>query len=349
MVQTLVVCNQTRSPVTITGLQIDLLGSASETVSKRVPISQLEAQTAEFAGMTAQGMGVFFYAQILDETGIEGVCGDGATLSTSADLEPGGALLLTSQYFAADFAPKEIIATATFRDEAENFDTSQLSLKVKKRNNVFDYSSPLKGAWLIRGFPNIAGHHRYIPSNEFALDFFKSGEDGALDRGGRGDATDDYGHGAPVLAVADGEVVFVINDQIQDPTALSKRDDETVEEARRRITQYQMRRFAENFRGAAAGNMITIKHEKDGVTEYSSYAHLQHGSIDVKVGDQVKRGEKIGAVGNTGDSTLTHLHFQLNDGPDAFHSRSLPINFADERSLYIGQDPGIFMIFGEEN
>ena len=44
---------------------------------------------------------------------------------------------------------------------------------------------------------------------------------------------------------------------------------------------------------------------------YAMYAHLQPGSIRVKVGDHVTPGQVIGLVGNTGNSSEPHLHFQL--------------------------------------
>ncbi len=54
------------------------------------------------------------------------------------------------------------------------------------------------------------------------------------------------------------------------------------------------------------GNMIEVDHGNGLVTRY---AHLL--SRQVKVGDVVMSGEKIGQVGNTGRSTGAHLHFEV--------------------------------------
>lgn len=54
------------------------------------------------------------------------------------------------------------------------------------------------------------------------------------------------------------------------------------------------------------GNMIMIRHS-DGFA--TLYAHLSR--IDVSYGDYVARGQRIGAVGNTGRSTGPHLHFEV--------------------------------------
>lgn len=63
----------------------------------------------------------------------------------------------------------------------------------------------------------------------------------------------------------------------------------------------------------AYGNMIEIAH---GNGTRTRYAHLS--SIDVKVGEKVARGERIGALGNTGNSSGPHLHFEvLVDGDPA--------------------------------
>lgn len=54
------------------------------------------------------------------------------------------------------------------------------------------------------------------------------------------------------------------------------------------------------------GNFIKLKHS-DGVE--TAYGHCS--KIDVKVGESVKKGEVIGAVGSTGNSTGPHLHFEV--------------------------------------
>lgn len=72
------------------------------------------------------------------------------------------------------------------------------------------------------------------------------------------------------------------------------------------------------------GNMIEVDHG-DGLT--SRYAHLSR--MNAKSGSLVKRGERIGAVGSTGRSTGSHLHFEV-------------------RMLGVAQNPASFLKQGEE-
>lgn len=59
------------------------------------------------------------------------------------------------------------------------------------------------------------------------------------------------------------------------------------------------------------GNFVLIDHVVDGQVVQTAYAHMTYGSITVEEGQFVSAGQQIGAVGNTGDSTGNHLHFEL--------------------------------------
>jgi murein DD-endopeptidase MepM/ murein hydrolase activator NlpD len=62
------------------------------------------------------------------------------------------------------------------------------------------------------------------------------------------------------------------------------------------------------------GKMISIRHGNGYITKY---AHLN--KILVKKGQAVKRGDKLGLVGQTGRSTGPHLHYEV-------HLKGVPVN-----------------------
>ncbi|MGK2882617.1 MAG: M23 family metallopeptidase [Mycobacterium sp.] len=57
---------------------------------------------------------------------------------------------------------------------------------------------------------------------------------------------------------------------------------------------------------------------------YAFYAHLQPGSVKVKVGDQLGTGQVIASLGNSGNTDAPHLHFHLMSTPDPLRSNGLP-------------------------
>lgn len=60
---------------------------------------------------------------------------------------------------------------------------------------------------------------------------------------------------------------------------------------------------------------------------YAFYAHMQKNSVTVKVGDRVRRGQVLGLLGNTGNTSAPHLHFHLMDGPSVLGSSGLPYTY----------------------
>ena len=63
--------------------------------------------------------------------------------------------------------------------------------------------------------------------------------------------------------------------------------------------------------GSTAGYNVVIAHDNG---YYTTYAHMAPGTIKVKVGDRVTRGQVIGGMGMSGWATGTHLHFGLYYG-----------------------------------
>ena len=65
------------------------------------------------------------------------------------------------------------------------------------------------------------------------------------------------------------------------------------------------------------GNVVVIKHWWNGQLLHTTYAHLS--VINVEVGHLVQEGDKIGEVGDTGNTTAPHLHFQMEKNQDSNH------------------------------
>ena len=63
-------------------------------------------------------------------------------------------------------------------------------------------------------------------------------------------------------------------------------------------------------RGKSDSNMVIVRHSNGLRT---AYAHLRKNSLKVKKGDLVARGQELGLVGSSGDSSGPHLHFEIID------------------------------------
>lgn len=83
------------------------------------------------------------------------------------------------------------------------------------------------------------------------------------------------------------------------------------------------------------GNYVKIKHDNG---MYTFYAHLKYGSVAVKVGQRVTKGQVLGYMGNTGYSFGAHLHFEVRNAnnvqidPTPYVGASLPSNKTNQSS-----------------
>lgn len=76
------------------------------------------------------------------------------------------------------------------------------------------------------------------------------------------------------------------------------------------------------------GNAVVIDH---GGGIATLYGHMQWGSLQVSVGQQVAKGKTLGLVGNTGNSYGAHLHFETHTGGYRWNASSMnPRNFMSQ-------------------
>jgi murein DD-endopeptidase len=171
---------------------------------------------------------------------------------------------------------------------------------------------PLKGGtWLAANGPaRTSGHRRaLIPvagtpaiAQRFAIDYVMIDSGSSTFRGDRLVNANYYAQGAEAIAVADG-IVVATKDSIPEnvPGITSRAVPITLE--------------------TVGGNHVILD---IGGGSYAFYAHLQPGSLRVKLGDRVRRGAVLGLVGNSGNSTEPHLHFHIADGNSPLGAEGVP-------------------------
>jgi len=171
----------------------------------------------------------------------------------------------------------------------------------KRTETVFDL--PFEGEWLVYwgGSNVLLNYHYEHESQRYSYDFVQAKE-GSTYNGDPLKNESYYAFGKPILAPAEGVVAAVVND-IEDNAPVGVMNQKE-----------------------PAGNLVVIDH---GGGEYSFLAHLKKGSVTKQPGDNVERGEVIGLLGNSGNSSEPHLHYQVSDGTDLFKTRSLNINWSD--------------------
>jgi murein DD-endopeptidase MepM/ murein hydrolase activator NlpD len=308
------VINTGTAPVAVDTLEFAVLRDGQVIETRTLRAADLERSAKGGAGLQASGMMGqlgFLFGDVLGEPV--------ATLAPSPALAPGQGLLVTNQLFAWTGSRDTLRITARAADGTV---LGQSTVAIDSTPPQARYIFPMAGRLYVQAGPSPHTHHRWAPPEAFAYDIVRLA-DGATTHGGDGTKFTDYAvYGASIRAAAEGEVVAVVSDQIEDP-AQFRRPDETAEAYFGRVQAWQAEGMA---KGSAflAGNYVVIRHPWG---EYSLYAHMKPGSARVKPGQTVKAGEVIGQVGSSGSSTEPHLHFQVCDGPGPIDCAGVPVAF----------------------
>lgn len=173
---------------------------------------------------------------------------------------------------------------------------------------------PLMGEWVAVNTPakQVPSHGTNYFGQRFAYDFARLNDSGQgfckqdnwKQIVGAVPAEDFLAWNQTVLAAFPGEVIAV-GDGWPDQTRVNV----LWELARGKL--FQRRPAGRDYR-PLTGNYILIA----GTPGVALYAHLRRGSIRVRTGSRVETGQPLGSLGNSGNSSMPHLHFHLMDRPD---------------------------------
>ncbi|WTP63557.1 M23 family metallopeptidase [Streptomyces phaeochromogenes] len=156
-----------------------------------------------------------------------------------------------------------------------------------------------------RGLGPINGRF-YVPQR-FAIDWYRVGGQGQTWEGDPARLTSYLSYRQPVVASAGGRVVEVQDGIADNPPPVTP-PVPPIEDT--------------------VGNHVTLEVAPG---RYLLYAHLKPGSLKVREGDRVESGQVLGLIGNSGNSTTPHLHFQVMTTAEFFPTDSPPFNFRQFR------------------
>jgi Peptidase family M23 len=182
---------------------------------------------------------------------------------------------------------------------------------------------PLDGDVFVHAAHDFTSHHRRFPlhspmtdalqirhnATRYAYDFAVVNTGGAMFSGEGKKLTDWFGYGSPVFAPAAGKIVEVHDGQPDNELDRPPRLDREAVMKNPKLLY---------------GNYVLIDH---GNAELSMLAHLESGSVDVRVGQQVRTNQRLGRIGMSGDASIVHLHYQMQSGRG--FDAGIPVQFTN--------------------
>jgi len=211
--------------------------------------------------------------------------------------------------------PARLINRLSFevgRGEGKFVDRIDQVVQVEPAAAAIVIGPPLKGGpWAAFNGPSNTSGHRRTPlslggrdalAQRYAIDYMKLAPSGLRFEGDSTRNESYPGNGEEVIAVADAVVSFVQTGIAENRPYVRNRPD-----------PFNLQ--------TVIGNQVMLDL---GGGRYALYAHLLPGSIRVKVGDRVRRGQTLAQVGNTGNSGGPHLHFHIVDDNVALGAEGLP-------------------------
>ncbi|MEI7649742.1 MAG: M23 family metallopeptidase [Methanomicrobiales archaeon] len=218
---------------------------------------------------------------------------------------------------SADAVPDKLVHRLTLNRSASGLPPLNVTggeVTVRKDLQPVVIGSPVRGpGWVAMETTEPTTHHFLMPvtingvttvDQRYAQDWFYIDPVTGQVANGSVNVTRNYlGYGKELLAVADGTVVD-IRDNMPDNGI------------------YKVPPFSF---ATGPGNNVIID---IGNNKYACYVHTIPGSIRVKKGDTVKEGQVIALLGNSGQSDIPHLHFEVVTGkPAIIGSEGYPFVF----------------------
>lgn len=253
----------------------------------------------------------------------------GKPKDTSLTLQPGCSAVL----YCSLAAPPDLLQVRhrlSWRDGAASVSLEDSGF-APRRETLPDLTTPFGkgGGWAAVSTPEndslhrrtmMALHGQFHISQRYAIDWVLTDDKHHYFQGDGSKLTDHYCYGVPALAVADGTVMDLQDGLAEGPPSQSERPYP--------ITPRTI-----------GGNWVALEIAPG---RYAMYAHMQPGSLRVKKGDKVRRGQPLGLIGNSGNTTAPHLHLHVSDRPDWVDAEGVPYQFQAFRRL------GTFTIGSDE-